>query len=445
MPDPSNLYPAPPAPGSAIPSLLQNPLAAVGLAAQTQNMNIQRQQFQSQQASGNAMLGAINPDGSYSPNIAFQNLKGDPNASYAAPETISRLLGNQGQLLSNQGQVITNQTGTYNLAANQTSQLGTWLSGLSAVPNPKYEDVLNSAVQFARSSGIPSDRIMAMVRPLNGLSGAALTDRLNLLASSMAGLSGAGVTGGGVEVTNQAGGKGTIAPGAAPFVRSANAPNRGAPGSLPTALNPQQLADISEYQTDQTKTAQTLANLRPLEQALPLVRNLSNFDYGKGSEDIAKVKDLLTTFGITNVDPNNELVVRQEVNKKLLQYANNAVNAGRSDAALSAAIHSNPNIDLTQPANIALILSQIGSDRMDAALPLAAGGAPGYKDYKSNYYQKYDPRAFAFHVMTLEEQKDLQKSLGPKNSPAYQKFLQSYNIAKTTGMLTPPSQPSSGQ
>lgn len=211
----------------------------------------------------------------------------------------------------------------------------------------------------------------------------------------------------------------------------------------PPGVSERYAANQAEFAADQSKSAQILAGARPLQQALPLIENLSNSNFGPLSPQFAHTKGTLTTLGIIN--PNtSDLQVRQEVGKYLLNYAQGAQNAGRSDSALSTAIGSNPNLDLTQPANLALVKNQIARDRMDAAIPIAAsgadpaakGGIANYKDYKSNFYQSNDMRAFKFDAMTPEERGALQKSLGPPSSPAYKRFVHSYNIAKSTGMIT---------
>lgn len=194
---------------------------------------------------------------------------------------------------------------------------------------------------------------------------------------------------------------------------------------------------------DQIRASGTMANLRPLQQALPLIQQLSNQNFGPGSNEFAKIKGALTTAGIIN--PNtSDLQVRQELNKYLLKYSSGANAAGRSDAALSAAIGSNPNLDLTQPANLALVKNQIGYDKMDSAMPkvYALDAKPGqtYSEFKSSYNQSYDPRAFKFDTLAPDEQQKLVSSLGKPTSPAFQKFSHSYDVAKSAGMVQPPAQ-----
>lgn len=197
---------------------------------------------------------------------------------------------------------------------------------------------------------------------------------------------------------------------------------------------------------DQKASARTTANLRNLDIALPFVEKLSNPNFGPGSDAFSKGKAALVTAGI--IDPKtSDVTVRQELNKYMLKYATMAQNAGRSDQALGAALGSNPNLDLTQPANLGLIKNQIGLDKMDAALPkIFKAEHPGedersqYNGYKSDYYDRFDRRAFSYDRLSPEERRDLVQSLGPKNSPNYKKFDQTYRLAKQAGVIVPEKQ-----
>jgi hypothetical protein len=197
---------------------------------------------------------------------------------------------------------------------------------------------------------------------------------------------------------------------------------------------------------DQKASAGTLANLRNLDIALPFVQRLSDPNFGPGSPEYAKLRASAATAGI--IDPKaSDVTIRQELGKYLMKYATLAQNSGRSDQALAAAVGSNPNLDLTQPANLGLIKNQIALDKMDAAMPKlfkvehpAQEDAAQYNQYKSDYYNKFDRRAFSYDKLTPGERRGLVQSLGPKNSPAYQKFNNTYTIAKKAGIIVPETQ-----
>lgn len=221
-------------------------------------------------------------------------------------------------------------------------------------------------------------------------------------------------------------------------------------GGLPTSLSPGVAGSFEEGQKslveDQKASARATANLRNLDIALPMAEKLSHANFGPGSPEFAKIKASLATAGI--IDPNtSDVTVRQELNKYLLKYATMAQNAGRSDQALGAAVGSNPNLDLTQPANLGLIKNQIALDKMDAALPKifklehpGQSEAAGYNQYKSDYYDKFDRRVFSYDKLSPEERRDLVQSLGGKNSPSYKKFAKTYEAAKQAGVIVPEKQ-----
>lgn len=204
-------------------------------------------------------------------------------------------------------------------------------------------------------------------------------------------------------------------------------------------------ANQTEFAADQSRSAQILAGVRPLQQALPLIEQLSNANFGPGSSSFAHIKGALSTAGI--IDPNtSDLQLRQEVGKYLLNYAQGAQNAGRSDSALSTAIGSNPNLDLTQPANLSLVKNQIARDRMDAALPLAAGTADNYKDYKSKYYQTNDVRAFGADMISPDQKKSLMIELNkPGNEDKKKRYINSLRIADQNSLIRPQGDLSGGQ
>lgn len=223
-----------------------------------------------------------------------------------------------------------------------------------------------------------------------------------------------------------------------------------ASGGLPTSLPPGVPESFAEGQkslvADQKASAGTLANLRNLDIALPFVQKLSDPNFGPGSPEYAKLRASAATAGI--IDPKaSDVTIRQELGKYLMKYATLAQNSGRSDQALAAAVGSNPNLDLTQPANLALIKNQIALDKMDAAMPKlfklehpAQEDAAQYNSYKSDYYNKFDRRVFSYANLTPAERRGLVQSLGPKNSPAYQKFNNTYQIAKKAGIIVPETQ-----
>jgi hypothetical protein len=197
-------------------------------------------------------------------------------------------------------------------------------------------------------------------------------------------------------------------------------------------------ANRAAYVEDQKNAYSILQNAIPLQNALPLINKLNHTDFGPGSQELMQLKAALQFAGAVPQDSSaaDSTAIRQEVNKYLHQYASGAVGAGRSDAGLSQALSANPNLDLTQDANLALIKSQLGRDFMTAALPSTYSGDSGkYLDYRSRYPQQNDPRAFIWDRYTPQERRQIVDEMGGEKSPTYQKFKQSYINAVNSGIV----------
>lgn len=420
MADLSALYPQPP----QQTNLLADPARLVGLMSQAQEL-------QSRQAVGNAFQNALTPEGGIDPSALSKGLKA-PEAAWGAPQAAmtlqearqrqTELARSQFELGASQDAAVRNRLGQY---------IGRTMSN---------DDVHTLQAELARM-GVPAATVSAWGKSLLAQSPAERKQHITDVAIGQAGP--------GAALTPVQGGPG--AGGEPTNILAAERARIG--GGLPTGMTPGAAealaANQAEYAADQSRTAQIMASVRPLENALPLVQQLSNANFGPGSKGFADVKAALATAGI--IDPNaSDVTVRQEVGKYLRAYAGGARAAGRSDEALHTAMASNPNLDLTQPANLSLLKNQIAMDRMDAALPLAHGGEnPAvYKSFKSNYYQNLDPKAFQFDLMTPAERAQVIKKLGdPKpdkngtpTNPAYLKFARSYDLAVKTGMITPGAQ-----
>jgi hypothetical protein len=415
----------PDSPVPVTPNFLSgNPIA---LASQVMNL----QQMQAQRAVGNAFQGAIRPDGSFDPNAAALAIKNDPSAAYGAAQGVQSVLEARARNISN----ATNQLG---LGLANNAGAATILAPYASLGRPLTDDEQYSVKAKLAAAGVDPATVAAA--DVNGAIKSGNAARL----AQVQGM-GPGAAASGVEVAGQEGQPLRVPLGSV-VANTGVAP-------LSRGLSPIQAADQGEYLADQTKSAATMANVRPLQQALPLVSQLSNYNFGPGSADIDKVKGLLTTLGITGVDPTDQKVVREEVNKKLHGYASGAISAGRSDNALSQALTSNPSLDLTQPANLNLIKNQIAMDKMDAAIPAAAGSWNGYKNFKTGYYPGVDQRAFGFDNATPKERQAIIQNLGPPKpdqngvptNQAYLKFAKSYDLAKKAGMIQPSAGVPNGQ
>jgi hypothetical protein len=375
---------------------------------------MQLQQFRSQQAAGQAFQGAVGPDGNFNPNAAMSAIASNPAAALAAPEATTRLLAARGQN-------IANATSAVGLQSSQNQALGSFLAGFAG-KNLTPQDVNTIRAGAVRFGGDPATF------------GAITTPQQAQQAIKNAQVFSAGAGQGASQVPG--GPDQNLAPTA---ITGAQAVQQGGPGSQRViGASPIQNADQTAYLADQAKSAQTLAAVRPLEQALPLVKKLDNYSFGPGSKDIANVSSLLQTLGIKGVGGDaDENTIRQEVNKKLQSFIQAIPSSDRSDAAQALSQASNPSLDLTKAANTNLIGNAIGMSKQDAAIPLAAGGWQGYQTFKNNWYQNTDPRGFA--PMSNADLSSLDKSL-PKGSPERKKLVNSIKTGVQLGVVNGPTE-----
>jgi hypothetical protein len=425
VPSPNSLYPQPPAPPQPGNSLAtMNPLQVLGLAQGITQLQGARADLASRQASGAAYQGSLNDDGTVDLTKLSSALRNNPDAAYGMPEAVSRMI---------------EQRGAQQLQNMQRQKFLADSFSVIDPAKPTEEQVHNWTAMTARNNpDIPASVIAGMAQSaLSDPKG--LAHGVGVMRNMALGAAGTSErTEGPPDATT--GAPTTISKG------EANLAQGGIPKGLPPGDAAVLEANKKSFTEDQERSASTQANLRKLETAYPLIQSLGNSNFGPGSAEFAKLKGALTTAGV--IDPStSDLQVRQEAGKYLLNYAQGAQTAGRSDHALTTAIGSNPNLDLTQPANLALIRNQIGMDKADAAIPVLfhqqhpnANDKASYNDFKANFYRNYDPRAFTYDKMAPEERRDLIDSLGAKGSPAYQKFAKTYDQLKKSNFVTPNAQ-----
>jgi hypothetical protein len=212
---------------------------------------------------------------------------------------------------------------------------------------------------------------------------------------------------------------------------------------------------------------------RPIENAIDVLGKLNNTGFGPNSEDWSTVQGFLQQKGLipsgTEITNPNEL--RQVGNKYLHQIASAAASSGiRTDAGLNQANSSNVSMDLTQAAGLHLLKNQLGINRQDAMQSAAyeIEGRPNgvtWANYGPAYLKSTDQRALALDKASPAERNELFNSFLPPgskplfsanmtpeqfaaanaavkkaNTPAYQKFVHTYNLAKATNALGASSQ-----
>ena len=294
MPDPGNpiasLYPQ--APQISSGNALADPTRMIGVMnALNQNQFFQRE-FAAKNAQANALQGAIGDDGSFDPSTYANTIKSDPNAAFGMdPAT----------LLQQRGMQIDNATKDFGLMTSQDSEVRNMLAGLAANPTSTKDDFANMVPNLVRKGVPPS-----MIGPYySGLSNDPATFRKQVGTFAAVGMGPATASARESGPPDPSAGAPTTVPRGTAYMT----------GSYPTDLPPGQggalAAGQNAYLADQQKSATTMAGLRPLEQAIPLIDQLNHYNFGPGSPELAKIKAGLATFGI--VDPNtSDVTLRQE-------------------------------------------------------------------------------------------------------------------------------------
>ena len=375
--------------------------------------------MRAEQAAGAAFQSAINPDGTFNPNAALAGIRNNPDAAFAAPGAISTGLAQQGNILDNRNREISIATNKLNLGVANNDAFAKIAAPYALQPKMSDEDVLNLKVKAAAAGVNPTTIAAADVRtPVKAMRAANLAAK-----QTMGPATAAQPTRGAPSATG--------APTDVPLASTLGGSPR------PVGLSPEQSADYTQYTEDTAKSSQIMASLRPLQTALPLIEKLNDVtNFGPGSKQFTKLKAALVNTGVI-APGTTDAAVRQEAGKYLLQNVVQAPGAGRSDEGLNSIKGSNPDADtMLKPAVLDTIKNKIAMDRQDAALPLAGGSAAGYsQNFKPKYYPNTDVRAFKFDLMSPQERRDTINSLGPKDSPAYQRFMKGLEIAQKTNML----------
>lgn len=460
MPDLSALYPQPPQPGAAAGLLGRDPAQLVGLLGQVNALQQSQQMFAARKAAGQALQGAVttNSDGTTTvdPDKAAAAVAADPNASLTASETLPTIADLR---KSN----IANSTGKVTLAATQNQYLASMINGFAADPDITPDKVRSGMVTWARQGGMDSQTLTAMMAGMPQQGGAPLQAWARKIGSfgmtpSERATRVPGPPGPNNETTTapldivNAGGAGTppvpsTTPGGAPVPGTAA-------GVVRTTLPPNVVADMqadqSAFNDDRARSAALTTSARPLLSALPLIEGLSQSNFGPAAKGYNAFKGLMSTAGIVN-PANTELPAAQEANKYLHQIVGQVSSSDRSDKALAQNAASNPDLDLTKPANLAVIKKNYGYTMMDAAKPAlyklenpANATNSGYQTWRADANNKYDDRAFQVPLLNGDEIAALQKSIGPptlpngKPNPAYGKFYKTLAAGRKTGFIAPP-------
>lgn len=427
----ASLYPQPPV---AQPNLLNsNPLGLLQLG--------------SQMAVGRAYQNALSPDGSFNQGAFASGIASSPIAALDAPAAAGlRASG------------IAANTNQFGLLASQNGLLQNYIGSID--PNASSDEARSTILAAATRAGVPPPMIAGALAGMPQ-GGQAFQNWLSDLKNMALGPNANRTAVPGTALGPSANPAVTYSVPQSTIVRAGNAPVPGgyAPGYLEaTAADPQ--AFVADEQTATAK----LANVRNLTTAIPLLTALGPQGAGPTSSLGAQARSFLQTNGIISQNDTDPNVIRDKAQKYLERFIMSSPVAGRSDMAQGLAAMSSPNLDTAMAATLSLAKKAVAFERMDAAMPSAFQSAfpgaqnhQGYVNFKSTYYQNKDPTAFEWDQMAPSERKTYLGSLGvtfdkngnpqvpAKPSAAYQRFVESYRIAKQTGQITPEGGPGNGQ
>lgn len=224
------------------------------------------------------------------------------------------------------------------------------------------------------------------------------------------------------------------------FVQQATA-GGGVTTGLPAGAGSAMEASGKAYAADQTAAADYRARVTPLENAIPLLEKLGpgyQGQVGQFKADIQRTYQAVTG----STPPDDPVKAYDELQKYLISEARSTGNSTTNDQ-LAAAIAGNPSTKISNAGATDVAKTALAIKRMKQAQIVSAqneGVQPGaYLTRSANWNGAQDPRAYAFDLMSAPAQQSLIKSLGPKGSPAYQKFVTSLQSAHDAGVLNAPS------
>lgn len=195
-----------------------------------------------------------------------------------------------------------------------------------------------------------------------------------------------------------------------------------------------------QFVRDLQSAAGAAGEIANLGNALSNLQGLGSEGTGPGTQGRNRVASFLNSAGLgrlPGVDPK-----RIEDLDEATAYLNSAAKSGTLNAAPGQApgtgAPTTPNIaEISQPAAVNLVRAQIGLKRLQQAQARSYQGqdnGAGYAQHAATFGSEQDPRAYSFDLRTPAEKQKLIQSLGPKDGPAYRKFMNSLRTAHTLGL-----------
>lgn len=415
-------YPTAPAqPVNALMSM--NPLQVLATANYATQLQANRSALASQQATGQAYQGALNPDGSIDQAKLSAALQASPAAAYGMPETATRML--------------TQGAGQFDLDAARNKFTADALGSMANDPKLNMDKIRSFAVGvLARNLRIPPDQINNW---LDGMPKDQAGQRQELMRMRNVAIGSAnlstptptGITQAGAPITaprdvyNYSTAGGGLPAGLAPGEQglSESAAGRAANLQATASTSPQYHADLENLRTDSA----VMGNL------------------GGPTQDVEKKLNQLSTrlagFGIT-MSP-DQLRASESFDKIASNIAlNQAKMLGGTDSTRTMSIGATPNSGMSRYGRDGVIdMLQGNQDAVDAARNAwidarSKGATAGSHDIFMNRLSRVlDPRVFQFNRLSRENQQKFYSQMPPAQIPA---FEAKYEASVRRGWVDPP-------
>lgn len=187
-------------------------------------------------------------------------------------------------------------------------------------------------------------------------------------------------------------------------------------------------ASANQYNADNAAAGGYQARIFPLVQAASILGS-GDVTTGPGAEAVNRVKEFLATRAATfGWDAQTIQQAKfDELNKYLTQYVNSQGMSASSDARLASAITGSPSAHITTMANKDVVKAMIGLERMKQMAITdfrAQGGQPNaYSDYLSNWQNTHDPRAFVVDMLDDGQRKKMLDGMTAAQKLAFSRTL----------------------
>jgi hypothetical protein len=309
----------------------------------------------------------------------------------------------------------------------------------SADPNFNRERFIRDIPFLARNTAIP-------IQELNDYASNWPTDRKaekDYVKSITAQALGSATVTGRIQGVNPQTGATESQPLGAAIFSGGGAPATGAggptAGSTTTSLPPGAEPSIAAYQQDLTAAGQFPTRTLPLKRMIEILHQIGPQGTGPLTAPINEVKALAVKF--LGLDPKAAMPIEQ-LKKYMIQNATRT-GLGDTNEQLGALFSGNPNIDMTQLANIHLAKGQMAQERFNHAMvneAQAQGVKPWeYNEFKRKFAASADIRAFGYDMLSKGEQQKFLKGLSTKRpapgTPSeYERFVASLGVMKRAGL-----------